>query len=74
MVPQIRPETGDIAAMIGFVLGRVTTVIDDRDESLRGLGTPIGAMNFATPISLPGNPDGVHSVLYVLGQMRHGIW
>ena len=72
--PQVRPEAGDVDAMIGFVLGRVREVIGNREESLRWLGTPVRALNFATPISVLGNPDGVDSVLDVLGQMQHGVW
>lgn len=72
--PGVRPEAGDVDTVIGFVLGRVREVIGSPEESLRWLGTPVRALNFATPISLLGNPDGVDSVLNALGQMQHGVW
>jgi uncharacterized protein (DUF2384 family) len=41
---------------------------------MRWLGTPVRALNFATPISILGTEDGIERVSDVLGQMEYGIW
>jgi uncharacterized protein (DUF2384 family) len=48
-------------------------VIGDRDEALRWLGTPVRALDYATPISLLGQPDGEARVMNVLTQLEHGV-
>ncbi len=56
------------------VIERATEVIGDRDEALRWLGTPVRALDYATPISLLGTPEGIARVRDVLGRMEHGVW
>ena len=56
------------------VIDRATEVIGDRDEAMRWLGTPIRALDYATPISLLGSSEGTARVEDVLGQMEHGVW
>jgi len=46
----------------------------DRQEAMHWLGTPVRALNFATPISLLARADGLGQVMDLLGQMEHGIW
>ena len=56
------------------VMDRATEVIGDRDEALRWLGTPVRALDYATPISLLGTSEGVMRVEDILGRMEHGVW
>lgn len=41
---------------------------------MRWLGSPVRALDFATPISILGSKEGVKRVNDVLGQMEHGVW
>jgi uncharacterized protein (DUF2384 family) len=34
----------------------------------------VRALDFATPISVLGTPEGMARVADVLGQMEHGVW
>jgi putative toxin-antitoxin system antitoxin component (TIGR02293 family) len=56
------------------LIGRASEVIGDKNEALRWMGTPIRALDFATPISLLSTKKGAQRVNDVLGQMEHGIW
>jgi putative toxin-antitoxin system antitoxin component (TIGR02293 family) len=56
------------------VINRAAQVIGDRDEAMRWLGTPVRALDYATPISLLATREGVTRVEDVLGQMEHGVW
>ena len=60
--------------VIDEMIGRATEVIGNREEAMRWLGTPVRALNFATPISILGTKDGIERVNDVLGQMEYGIW
>jgi hypothetical protein len=60
--------------VIDEMIAKATEVIGSRDEAMRWLGTPVRALNFATPISILGTKDGVGRVNDVLGQMEYGIW
>ena len=55
------------------IIKRAVEVIGDEAEALRWLGTPIRALNYATPISLLANPKGIEAVLAVLGRLEHGV-
>lgn len=70
----VDPIPWDVDASFARVLQRAIEVIGNRDESLRWLGSPIRALDLATPISLLRSQNDVDSVLDVLGQMQHGIW
>ena len=59
---------------IDEMIGRATEVLGTRDEALRWLGTPIPALDFATPISVLGTKKGAARVKDVLTQMEHGVW
>jgi putative toxin-antitoxin system antitoxin component (TIGR02293 family) len=59
---------------IRAVSKRATEVLGGEDEALRWLGSPIRALDFATPISLLGSDAGVQRVIDLLGQMECGIW
>jgi len=60
--------------IVAHVIERASEVIGNRDKALRWMGTPIRALDFATPISLLGTKKGAQRVNRVLGQMEHGIW
>jgi len=55
------------------VFRRATEVIGSDAEAMRWMGTPVRALNYATPISLIHEPKGVQSVLTVLGRLEHGV-
>jgi len=55
------------------VINRAIEVIGDSAAAMRWLGTPVPALEYATPISLLDNPEGQASVLRVLTQLEHGV-
>jgi putative toxin-antitoxin system antitoxin component (TIGR02293 family) len=59
-------------SVVDRVLERVTDVIGTREEALRWLGTPVRALNYATPISLLSNDAGADRVLAVLTNLESG--
>jgi putative toxin-antitoxin system antitoxin component (TIGR02293 family) len=60
--------------VLDSVIVRTTEVIGDPDEAMRWLGTPVRALEYATPISVLGTSEGTECVEDVLGQMEHGVW
>jgi putative toxin-antitoxin system antitoxin component (TIGR02293 family) len=56
------------------VLTRALEVIGDEHETMRWMGTPVQALNYATPISLLDGPDGEEIVLSVLTRLEHGVF
>ena len=55
------------------VFDRAIEVIGDKDEAMRWMGTPVRALDYATPVSLLGNSKGRRTVLTVLGRLEHGV-
>jgi putative toxin-antitoxin system antitoxin component (TIGR02293 family) len=55
------------------VIHRAAEVIGDRSDAMRWLGTPVRALNYATPVSLLHDSQGREAVLSVLGRLEHGI-
>jgi putative toxin-antitoxin system antitoxin component (TIGR02293 family) len=55
------------------VIHRAAEVLGDRSDAMRWLGTPVRALNYATPISLLHDSKGREDVLTVLGRLEHGI-
>jgi putative toxin-antitoxin system antitoxin component (TIGR02293 family) len=55
------------------VIDRATDVIGDRDEALRWIGTPVPALDYATPISLLATSKGKDRVLATLDNLEHGV-
>ena len=55
------------------VIERAAEVLGDREKALRWLGTPVRALDYATPISLLSDPAGKERVLTILTRMEHGI-
>lgn len=60
-------------SVLEIVLERATDVIGRREEAMRWLGTPVRALNYATPVSLLADDAGVDQVLAVLANLEHGV-
>ncbi|HEY1339979.1 MAG TPA: MbcA/ParS/Xre antitoxin family protein [Bryobacteraceae bacterium] len=58
---------------IDEAIHRAIEVIGSREEAMRWLGTPVRALDFATPISLLHDPTGREQVLSVLLRLEHGV-
>lgn len=58
----------------GEVLDIAVKVIGNQDSAMRWLGTPIRALDYATPVSLLAQPDGKTAILGVLHRAEHGIF
>jgi uncharacterized protein (DUF2384 family) len=56
------------------VIETIVKAMGDREQAMRWLGTPVRALDFATPISMMATSAGKKRVLDVLGQMEHGVW
>jgi uncharacterized protein (DUF2384 family) len=52
---------------------RVIEVIGDLETAMRWLGTPVRALDDATPISRLQDLAGQEQVLAVLTQLEHGV-
>jgi hypothetical protein len=59
--------------LIEAVIERAVEVIGDRPQAMRWLGTPVRALNYATPISRLHGPQGHADVLRILMQLEHGV-
>jgi hypothetical protein len=68
-----RPKSIEEKA-IDEMIAKAAEVLGSRDEGMRWLGNPVRGLDFATPISLLGTPEGVLRVNDILGQIEHGIW
>ena len=55
------------------VLHRAAEVLGDRSNAMRWLGTPVHALNYATPISLLHDSKGREEVLTLLGRLEYGV-
>ena len=55
------------------VLARAVEVIGGKDEAVRWMGTPVQALDYATPASLMGSRKGRQTVIAVLGRLEHGV-
>lgn len=66
-------STPHTAARVDAIMQRATEVIGTRAEAMRWLGTPVRALNFATPISLLVDEDGCEQVAAVLTRLEHGV-
>ena len=70
-MPQPEPVAEETGREI--VINRAIEVIGDEKEAMRWLGTPVPALDYATPISLLNNSEGKTAVLNVLTQLEHGV-
>ena len=55
------------------VISRAIEVIGDQEQAMRWLGTPVRALDYATPISRLHDSEGQAQVLRVLSQLEHGV-
>jgi putative toxin-antitoxin system antitoxin component (TIGR02293 family) len=55
------------------VFRRATEVIGSDAEAMRWMGTPVRDLDYATPISLLHDSQGLQSVLSLLGRLEHGV-
>jgi putative toxin-antitoxin system antitoxin component (TIGR02293 family) len=55
-------------------VARATEVFGDENAAFRWLGTPVAALDYATPISCLGTHQGAMRVNDVLTQIEHGVW
>ena len=55
------------------VLNRAFEVIGDKNDALRWMGTPVRALEYATPVSLIGTRKGRQAVITLLGRLEHGV-
>jgi RNA polymerase sigma factor (sigma-70 family) len=55
------------------VINRAVEVIGDEEQAMRWLGTPVRALDYATPISRLHDSEGQAQVLRVLSQLEHGV-
>ena len=55
-------------------VARAREVFGDEEAAFRWLGTPVAALDYATPISCLGTPQGAMRVSDVLTQIEHGVW
>jgi len=69
-----RSAAKKLVPAVESVINKAVEVIGDRDEAMRWLGTPVRALDYATPISLLGTKKGAARVEDVLGRMEHGVW
>ncbi len=67
-VPKANPEE------LTKAVARATKVLGDEDAASRWLGTPVAALDYATPISCLGKQQGAMCVNDLLTQIEHGIW
>jgi putative toxin-antitoxin system antitoxin component (TIGR02293 family) len=67
-------ENEDPSIVLEAILSRAIEVIGNEASALRWLSEPVRKLNYATPISLLGTPEGEALVEEVLGQMEHGVW
>jgi uncharacterized protein (DUF2384 family) len=73
MPPARKARKGEAEQSREAIINRAVDVIGDRETALRWLGTPVRALNYATPISRLHDSDGQSAVLKVLTQLEHGV-
>lgn len=55
------------------ILNRAIEVIGDRGDAMRWMGTPVRALQYATPVSLLHTAAGRKDVLTALSRLEHGV-
>lgn len=69
----IGKSSAESAADEASVLHRAVEVIGDKNDALRWMGTPVRALEYATPVSMLGTRKGRQAVVTVLGRLEHGV-
>ena len=70
---QSKSEAAPRRSTLQRILERATDVIGTQEEAMRWLGTPVRALNYATPISLLVDDAGADQVLAVLANLENGV-
>jgi len=55
------------------LLRQATETIGSEEAAMRWMGTPVRALNYATPISMLHDASGFEAVRVVLGRLEHGV-
>ncbi|HVW09300.1 MAG TPA: MbcA/ParS/Xre antitoxin family protein [Bryobacteraceae bacterium] len=66
--PKAQPEE------LTKAIAKATEVLGGEEAAFRWLGTPVAALDYATPISCLGTHQGALRVNDVLTQIEHGVW
>ena len=77
LLPRRKSETAVLKANpeeLTKAVARAKEVFGDEDAAFRWLGTPVAALDYATPISCLGTPQGAMRVNDVLTQIEYGVW
>ena len=77
LVPRRTSETAVLKASpeeLTKAVARATEVFGDEEAAFRWLGTPVAALDYATPISCLNTHQGAMHVNDVLTQIEHGVW
>ena len=70
LVPKKKSDPEEVTKAVA----RATEVLGDQDAAFRWLGSPVLALDYATPISCLGTHRGAMRVNDVLTQIEHGVW
>lgn len=63
----------DPAIETAAILAEAIAVIGDEAEAMRWMGTPVRALDYATPVSLIHTTKGRKAVSVVLSRLEHGV-
>lgn len=74
LLSEVMPKRQTDPEQVTKTIARATEVLGNQDAAFRWLGTPVPALDYATPISFLTTHHGVIRVLDILTQMEHGIW
>jgi putative toxin-antitoxin system antitoxin component (TIGR02293 family) len=77
VLPRRKSETALLKANpeeLTKAVARATEVFGDEEAAFRWLGTPVAALDYATPISCLSTQQGAIQVNDVLTQIEHGVW
>jgi putative toxin-antitoxin system antitoxin component (TIGR02293 family) len=55
------------------IIALAVEVIGNKTEAMRWMGTPVRALDYATPVSLLGSREGRQAIATVLGRLEHGV-
>jgi len=73
IVPSEIAEKSSTEMAQAEILRRAIEVIGSEDEAMRWMGTPVQALDYATPISMLYDKRGFEAVRTVLGRLEHGV-
>ena len=68
-----KPPATNGSGGIESIERRAVEVIESQEGAMRWLGLPVRALNYATPVSLLGEPEGEARVAALLTKIEHGV-